>query len=103
MRHPLGFKVSADYRVAVYEPGRELALQTSSGGPLRPTVRYLLTADTNAATTVRSIIEYRPAGLAQIALPVLALLHPLFAWEASWIDNARDVLGGGATDRAAAP
>lgn len=103
MRHPLGFKVSADYRVTVYEPGRELALQTSSGGPVRPTQRYQLTADTNGSTTVRSVIEYHPKGLVRIALPMLALLHPLFAWEASWLNKARDVLCASRNHGVAAP
>jgi hypothetical protein len=31
---------------------------------------------------------------ARIAAPLLALLHPLFAWEASWLDKARDILQG---------
>lgn len=100
MRHPLGFKVSADYRIVSYQPPRELALQTSSGGLIRPTQRYELTANTDGSTTLRTIIEYRPQGLMQIALPLLALLHPLFAWEASWIDNAREVLSSTITAKA---
>jgi hypothetical protein len=92
MRHPLGFKVSANYQIVCYEPPRELALQTSSGGPIRPTQHYELTANTDGSTTLRTIIEYHPQGLMQIARPLLALLHPLFAWEAAWIDNARETL-----------
>jgi uncharacterized membrane protein len=92
MRHPLGFKVSADYRVVDYQPGRQLSVQTSSGGPIRPTQRYELTANGDGSTTVHTAIEYRPQGIMQLARPLLGLLHPLFAWEASWIDNARDVL-----------
>ena len=75
-----------------YEPSRVLALETCSGGPIRPTQRYELTADTADTTTVSSVVEYQPSGLARFALPVLALLHPLFAWEASWIDNIADSL-----------
>jgi uncharacterized protein YndB with AHSA1/START domain len=103
MRHPLGFKVSANYRIVSYERPRELALQTSSGGPIRPTQRYELTADTDGFTTLRTIIEYHPQGLVQIALPVLALLHPLFAWEASWIDNARETLSSPVMAKTHAP
>jgi hypothetical protein len=86
--------VSADYRVVDGESPRKLTFQTTSGGPIRPAQRYELTVNTDGSTTVRSIIEYHPRGLMKIALPVLALLHPLFAWEASWIDNAPDVLNG---------
>ena len=91
-RHPFGFRVSTDYRVVAYEPSRVLALEPCSGGPIRPTQRYELTADTADTTTVSSVVEYQPSGLARFALPVLALLHPLFAWEASWIDNIADSL-----------
>ena len=38
------------------------------------------------------VIEYRPSGLGRLASPALALLHPLLAWEASWIERARDLL-----------
>ena len=93
MRHPLGFTVSANYRIVSYVPTLELVLQTSSGGPLRPTQRYTLSAHPDGSTTLRTSIEYRPHGAMRIALPVLALLHPVFAWEASWIENLRDVLG----------
>jgi uncharacterized protein YndB with AHSA1/START domain len=92
MRHPLRFKVSADYRIVTYVPSRELSLQTISGGLIRPTQSYELTANADDSTTLRTIIEYHPHGLMKIALPVLAVLHPLFAWEASWIDNVRDAL-----------
>jgi uncharacterized protein YndB with AHSA1/START domain len=103
MRHPLGFKVSANYQIVSYEPPRELALQTISGGPIRPTQRYELTANTDGATTLRTIIEYHLQGLMQIALPVLALLHPLFVWEAAWIDNARETLSNPVIAKTDAP
>jgi uncharacterized membrane protein len=98
VRHPLGFRVSADYVLTVYEPGHELALRTTSGGPIRPTQHYHLTADTTTSTTVRSCLEYRPEGLARGAYPLFALLRPLFSWEASWLDRAGDVLGEAAED-----
>jgi uncharacterized protein YndB with AHSA1/START domain len=100
MRHPLGFKVSADYRIVSYVPSRELAFQTSSGGLIRPTQRYELTANSDGSTTLRTVIEYHPHGLMRITLPVLALLHPLFAWEASWIDNVKDELSSPVTAQA---
>ena len=103
VRHPFGFTVSCDYRITVFEPGRELALQTISGGPVRPIQRYLLTATPDGATTVRDVIEYRPRGLVRFALPTLALLRPLFAWEASWVDNARAVLTGSRVRRGSRP
>jgi uncharacterized protein YndB with AHSA1/START domain len=92
MRHPLGFTVSADYRIVGYAPARELVLQTDSGGPIRPTQRYTLSAGPDGSTTLRVTITCRPRGAMRIALPVLALLHPLFAWEASWIENLSEVL-----------
>lgn len=95
MRHPLGFKVPADYQITTYEPGRELALETTSGGPVHPTQRYELTSTPDGGTILRSVIEYQAQGLMRFALPVLALLHPLFAWEASWIEKARDAVSAG--------
>ena len=53
-----------------------------------------LSGNATGGTTVRCTIDVRAAGAARIAAPVLALLRPLFAWEASWLDNARDVLQG---------
>jgi uncharacterized membrane protein len=101
LRHPLGFKVSADYRITDYDPPRRLALRVTSGGPFRPTLSYTLTPSQSGAdsTDVRCTLEYRPGGFGRLALPALSLLHPLFAWEASWIERAKDLLE--ATDRAA--
>jgi uncharacterized protein YndB with AHSA1/START domain len=91
VRHPLGYTVPADYRITSYEAPRRLTLTVTSGGPIRPTLTYSLTAD-GEATLVRCTIEHRPHGVARIAAPVLALLHPLYAWEASWIERAREQL-----------
>jgi hypothetical protein len=38
VRHPLGFTVSADYRITVYDRPRQLAMVVTSGGPVRPTL-----------------------------------------------------------------
>ncbi|HVX20476.1 MAG TPA: SRPBCC family protein [Acidimicrobiales bacterium] len=96
VRHPLGFTVSADYRLTVYERPTALALVVVSGGPVRPTMAYEL-AETGAAggaavTTVRCTLRSAPQGWAKLAAPLLNVVHPLFAWEAAWVDNARDIL-----------
>ena len=92
MRHPLGFAVPASYRITVFERPRIIAKAGTSGGPIRPTETYELTENATGGTTVRCTIEVQPEGAGRIAAPLLALLHPLFAWEASWLVNARDVL-----------
>jgi uncharacterized protein YndB with AHSA1/START domain len=91
MRHPLGFSVTADYRISAYEPPRRLVLTVTSGGPIRPTMTYTLRAD-GASTLVRCTVELHPHGLARLASPALVLLHPLFAWEASWTERLVDLL-----------
>jgi uncharacterized protein YndB with AHSA1/START domain len=91
VRHPLGFTVSADYRITAYDFPHHLAMTVSSGGPIRPTLTYTLTTD-GQATILRCTIEHHTNGLARIATPALALLHPLFAWEASSIERARLLL-----------
>jgi|GEM_PF-6925762 len=92
VRHPLGFTVSADYRLTVYQRPTALALVVVSGGPIRPTVAYDLTADDPGTTTVRCTLRSDPKGWAKVAAPLLNALHPLFAWEAAWVDSARDIL-----------
>ncbi len=84
MRSPLGFTVSSDCRITAYEPPNKLSMTVASGGPIRPTFTYTLTPD-DQATVVRCVVEYRPDRLARLSTPVFALLHPLFAWEASWL------------------
>jgi uncharacterized protein YndB with AHSA1/START domain len=92
VRHPLGFPVSANYRLTVFDRPRLLALVVTSGGPIRPTETYELAEAGRGATKLRCTIEYRPQGLARMVVPLLGLVHPLFAWEASWVDRARDIL-----------
>jgi uncharacterized protein YndB with AHSA1/START domain len=94
MRHPLGFSVPANYRITAFERPRLLVTKVTSGGPIRPTETYELTENATGGTTVRCTIGVRAAGAARIATPALALLHPLLAWEASWLDNARGILQG---------
>ena len=60
--------------------------------PMSPTETYELAQNATGGTTVRCTIDVHPAGAGRIAAPLLALLHPLLAWEASWLDNARDIL-----------
>ena len=92
VRHPLGFTVTADCRVTAYERPHRLAIEVVSGGPIRPGVGYDLTPAGASATTVRCTVEHHPSGVARLATPVLALLHPLFGWEASSIERARRLL-----------
>lgn len=94
MRHPLGFKVTADYEVTAAQRPRELVLSARGGGPIRPTLHHELTeADDGTATVLRSTVEYRPHGAARALAPVLALLHPLFAWEAGWTERLPEAIG----------
>jgi uncharacterized protein YndB with AHSA1/START domain len=92
MRHPLGFAVPASYRITVLQRPHILVKAGTSGGPIRPTETYELTENATGGTTVKCTIDVQLAGAGHIAAPLLALLHPLFAWEASWLDNARDIL-----------
>jgi hypothetical protein len=92
MRHLLGYKFSSDYRITEYDRPFGLTLYVTSVGPLRPILTYALTRVGDEATNVRCALTYRPGGLGTLARPVLALLHPLFAWEASWIERAREIL-----------
>jgi hypothetical protein len=91
VRHPLGFKVSADYRLTAYERPTTLATVVTSGGPVRPTMSYDL-AEAGGVTTVRCTLESGRHGLGRLAAPFLAVIHPLFAWEAAWVDDAKEIL-----------
>jgi uncharacterized protein YndB with AHSA1/START domain len=86
-RSPLGFTVSSDCRITVYEPPHRLSVTVVSGGPIRPTFTYTLTPE-NQVTVVRCVVEYHPGRLARVSTPFFAMLHPLFAWEASWLKRA---------------
>jgi hypothetical protein len=92
IRHPLGFRVPFGYRITTFDRPRTLAVVGVSGDPIRPTVTYEIVASPPEGSSVTCTLEYALAGGARIAAPILVLLRPLFAWEASWLDNARDVL-----------
>ncbi len=94
MRHPLGFSVPASYRITVFERPRVIVKTGTSGGPIRPTETYELAGNAGGGTTVTGSIGVQTAGAGRIAAPFLALLYPLFAWEVSWLDHARDILHG---------
>lgn len=91
-RHPLGFTVSADYRVSEFSVPNRLSLQVISGGPVRPTMTFDLTPEGEASTVVRCTVAFRPGGIARLVTPALSLFHPLFAWEAASIERARPIL-----------
>lgn len=93
MRHPLGFTVPGNYRITAFERPHTIAKKGTSGGPIRPTETYVLIENATGGT-VRCTIDFQPSAAGRIAMPLLGLLHPLFAWEASWLDNARDFSRG---------
>lgn len=87
VRHPLGFTVPADLRVTEYERPRRLSVMVTAGGPIRPTITYELTPDGEDITILRCTVERPLAGMARLAAPATALLHPLFAWEARSVER----------------
>jgi uncharacterized protein YndB with AHSA1/START domain len=93
VRHPLGFTVSADFRITEYERPQRLSAIITAGGPIRPTITYELTPDGEKATVLRCTVEHRFAGMARLAAPATALLHPLFAWEARSVERIGRCLG----------
>jgi hypothetical protein len=92
IRHPFGYRISSDYRITEYDRPFELTFDITSGGPLRPTLNFALTRVGDEATNVRWTLTYRAGGLGTLARPVLALLDPLFAWETSRVERAREIL-----------
>lgn len=57
-RGPGGKRISADYRINEFEPGRRLGFEVITG-PARPTGRYELEAQGNA-TKVRFALDWHP-------------------------------------------
>jgi len=102
VRHPLGFRVPAGYRLTVFERPRRLAFEVSSGGPLRPTGTFELSAVTPTATDVRYTLAYRPRGWATLATPLMPIVNLLFRWQTSWLSNAKTALEGRSPEAAAA-
>jgi uncharacterized protein YndB with AHSA1/START domain len=100
VHHPLGFTVPADVRVTEYERPRRLSLMVTAGGPIRPTITYELTSEGEDVTILRCTVEHPLAGMAKLAAPATALLHPLFAWEARSVERIGRCLGS-ATQEAA--
>lgn len=91
VRHPLGFKVSADYRVTEFERPRLLQFEVTSGGPIRPTGVYELIVVGPARTRVRFTLRYQPRG-AMTLLPLMPVVRLLFSREVSWIERAKSAL-----------
>jgi uncharacterized membrane protein len=92
VRNPLGFKVSADYRLTRFDRPRSLQFEVTSGGPIRPVGTYDLTSIDPGRTRVRFTIEYEPRRAALLTIPFLPLVKALFDREALWIDQAKRVL-----------
>jgi uncharacterized protein YndB with AHSA1/START domain len=92
MRHPFGFNISSNYKLTVFERPHTLVLVATSRSPIRPTVTYDLTEHPGGGTVLHCTVEYRPIGMARFAAPLLSIVRPLVAWEASWIEGVRDVL-----------
>jgi hypothetical protein len=87
VRHPFGFRVSSDYRLTVFDRPGHLVLVSTSGGPIHPEESFELERVAVSETLLRCHVGYRADGLVRVAKPLLALLHPLFAWESSWVDS----------------
>lgn len=85
VRHPLGYTGSAAYRIISYESPHLLAMTVTSGGPIRPTLTYILMPDCEA-TIMHCAIEHHLSGRARLATPILALLHP-FGRVGSFLDR----------------
>jgi uncharacterized protein YndB with AHSA1/START domain len=87
VRHPFGFSVSSNYRLTVFDRPTRLSLVSTSGGPIHPEESFVLEDTGNGQTLLRAHVGYQADGVVRLAKPLLALLHPLFAWEASWIEH----------------
>lgn len=61
---PRGRPIQGDYRITTADPGRALAFQVIAG-PARPAGQYLL-AESEGRTTVRFILDLKPAGLMKV-------------------------------------
>jgi uncharacterized membrane protein len=92
VRHPLGFTVSANYRLTGFDRPRWLQFKVTSGGPIRPTGAYELTSISPTRTRVRFTIEYKPRRAIVLAIPFLPFVRVLFDRETLWIDRAKRVL-----------
>jgi uncharacterized protein YndB with AHSA1/START domain len=91
-RHPLGFIVPSNYRVIEFDRPHNLKLVTTSPSPMHPVETFSLTEKGKSITLLSCSVEYRLRGMTRMLSPVLSVLRPLFIWEASWINNARDVM-----------
>jgi hypothetical protein len=62
------------------------------GGRCRPTENVRLSGCRGADTVLQCTVEDKTVGTALLASPLLSMINPFFAWEASWIEGVRDVL-----------
>jgi hypothetical protein len=92
VRHPLGFKVSANYRLTGFNRPRWLQFEITSGGPVRPIGAYELTPVGPTRTRVRFTLEYKPRRAVILTIPFHPLVRALFHRETWWIDRAKRVL-----------
>jgi len=75
MRPPLGFSVSANYRITALERPHNLTATGTSGGPIHPSVTYELVENATGGTSVRCPIDFQPTGAARLAAPLASFLR----------------------------
>jgi uncharacterized membrane protein len=92
MRHPLGFRVPASYRLTRADRPRALAFEVISGGPIRPTGAYQLAPVGPDQTDVRFTMSYRLHGRRMVALPLVPWMRLRFRSQTSRIEGAKIVL-----------
>jgi hypothetical protein len=92
MRHPLGYKISADYRITEYDRPFALTLVITSGGPIRSTLTYALTRVGDEAHNEQCSSRIVLAGLARWLDLFSPHSIPCSRWETSWVERARELL-----------
>ena len=92
VRHPLGFRVSSDYTLTRYDRPKTLSFEVTSGGPVRPTGTFDLTAIEEGTTDVRYTIEYRTHGLMSLLAPFIAVAGLLFRWQTSSLGRLKQAI-----------
>jgi uncharacterized protein YndB with AHSA1/START domain len=87
VKGPLGRRVSADYEITDYQPGRRLAFQAVSG-PVRPQGAYDL-EPVDGGTRVTFSLRCSPSGVKKLMSPMVA---KTMRSEVAQLDELRRVL-----------